>query len=193
MSNNSVKSVWGGQNSLPFAMQAQLKWVYGDETMQTEEPWYIGLRAEALAMVYLTRSDDLIVSQQQKDQGLDLLVTITKDGNYSGRIFGVEVRATASSSELIQRHDIFELKNYRYNNFQNLGDLPFPVCLFLFTLDNDKGYYRWILEPIIKERNNVALKLNECNELKTLSEEEKNNIIAIVNSWYDNKSNLIKV
>ena len=45
-------------------------------------------------------------------------------------------------------------------------DLPFPVCLFFFTLDNDKGYYRWILEPIIKEGNNVALKFNENQELK---------------------------
>ncbi|MFM7370492.1 MAG: DUF4365 domain-containing protein, partial [Sphaerospermopsis kisseleviana] len=112
--------------------------------MQTEQPWYIGFRSEALAVVYLTRRDDLIVSQQQKDTGLDLLVTITQDGKSSGRMFGVEVKATASSSNLIQHDSIFKLKNKRYNNLNVLRDLPFPVCLFFFTLDNDEGYYRWI-------------------------------------------------
>lgn len=83
-----------------------------------------------------------IVYQQQKDAGLDLLVTITQDGNYSGRMFGVQVKATASSSNLIQHDDIFRLKNNKYKNLQSLIDLPFPFCLFLFTLDNDQGYYR---------------------------------------------------
>lgn len=103
--------------------------------MQTEQPWYIGLRSEALAIVSLTRRDDLLVSQQQKDKdtGLDLLVKITKDGNYTGRIFGVQVKATVSSSELIQDDDIFKLKNQEYNNLKVFRDLPFPVCLLFIT------------------------------------------------------------
>lgn len=160
--------------------------------MQTEQPWYIGLRSEALAVVYLTRRDDLIVSQQ-KQGGLDFSVTITKNGNYTGRIFGVQVKATVSSSELIQDDDIFKLKNQEYNNLKNFRDLPFPVCLFFFTLDNDKGYYRWILEPIIKEGNNMSLKFNENEELKNLNDQEIDNIIAMINSWYDHKSNLVPV
>jgi hypothetical protein len=161
--------------------------------MQTEQPWYISFRAEALAIVCLTDRDDLLVSQQQKDKdtGLDLLVKITKDGNYTGRIFGVEVKATVSSSELIEHDDMFKLKNQEYNKLKNFRDLPFPVCLFFFTLDNDKGYYRWILEPIIKEGNNVALKFNENQELKNLNDQEIDNIIAMVNNWYDHKSNLV--
>lgn len=162
--------------------------------MQTEQPWYIGFRSEALAVVYLTRRDDLIVSQQQKDTGLDLLVTITQDGKYSGRMFGIEVKATASSSDLIQEQDFFKVKNKKYNfNISFFKDLPFPMCLFFFTLDNDQGYYRWILEPVIKDENNVALKFNENEELKSLNDEEIDNIITIVNSWYDHKSNLIKL
>jgi hypothetical protein len=74
-----------------------------------------------------------------------------------------------------------------------LRDLPCPVCLFFFTLDNDKGYYKWILEPIIKDHNNVALKINENEELKSLNDEKIDDIIAMVNNWYDHKSNLIKL
>ncbi|AFZ25961.1 hypothetical protein Cylst_3846 [Cylindrospermum stagnale PCC 7417] len=160
--------------------------------MQTEQPWYIGLRSEALTKVYLTRRDDLIISQPpQKDAGgLDFLVTITKDGNYSGRIFGVQVKATASSSELIQQHNFFKLKNIKYN-IKSFKDLPFPLCLFFFTLDNDKGYYKWILEPIVKDGNNAALKFNENDELRNLNDQEIDNIIAIVNNWYDHKINFV--
>lgn len=163
--------------------------------MQTESNWYVGLRAEALAKVYLTRRDDLIISEQQQGAGtLDFLLKITQDGKYSGRMFGIEVKATASSSDLIQEQEFFKVKNKKYNfNISFFKDLPFPMCLFFFTVDNDKGYYKWILEPIIKDHNNVALKINENEELTLLNDEEIDNIITIVNSWYDHKSNLIKL
>ncbi|PHM05937.1 hypothetical protein [Nostoc sp. 'Peltigera malacea cyanobiont' DB3992] len=48
--------------------------------MKTTAPWYIVRRAESLAVVYLTRRDDLIISQPTPNQGLDFLITITKDG-----------------------------------------------------------------------------------------------------------------
>ncbi|BAZ28236.1 hypothetical protein NIES4074_06670 [Cylindrospermum sp. NIES-4074] len=158
--------------------------------MVKKEPWYIKLRSNALAIVYLTRRDDLIVSQQQKGTGLDLLVTITKDGNHRGRIFGVEVKATVSSSELIQHQNSFRLKNIRHN-IESFKDLPFPFCLFFFTLDNDKTYYKWILEPIVKYENDVTLKFNGNTVLKNLNDESIDNIITIVNRWYDSKNKLL--
>ncbi|AFY33572.1 DUF4365 domain-containing protein [Calothrix sp. PCC 7507] len=158
--------------------------------MQIEQPWYISLRAEALATVFLTERDDLIVLPQQKDKGLDLLVTITKNGNPSGRLFGVEVKATASSSELTQDNENYNLRKNGFNSTNFFRDLPFPVCLFFFTLDNDQGYYKWILEPIVKSQNNIGLHLNESDELKKITDKEIANIISLVNSWYDNKSNL---
>ncbi|MEA5567092.1 MULTISPECIES: DUF4365 domain-containing protein [unclassified Anabaena] len=158
--------------------------------MQTEQPWYIGLRSEALAMVYLTRRDDLIVSPSQKNTaGLDFLVTITKDSMYSGRLFGVEVKAKISSDSLTQNGEVFKLKN-SHNHQTLLRDLPFPVCLFFFTLDNDQGYYQWILEPIIKSENNAGLQLRDNNELKKLDNQAIDNIISLVNSWYDQRNQL---
>lgn len=158
--------------------------------MQTEQPWYIGLCSEALAMVYLTRRDDLIVSQAQKNTaGLDFLVTITKDSMYSGRLFGVEVKAKISSDSLTQNGEVFKLKNsHSHQSF--LRDLPFPVCLFFFTLDNDQGYYRWILEPIIKPDNNLGLKFHDNNELKKLDDQAIDNIVSLVNNWYEYRNKL---
>ncbi|MBN3906792.1 MAG: DUF4365 domain-containing protein [Nostoc sp. NMS1] len=155
--------------------------------METTAPWYIEKRAESLAIVYLTRRDDLIISQPTLDKGLDFLITITKDGVSSGRLFGVEVKATVSTSGLIQHNDIIKLKTNINTYF--FRDFPFPVCLFFFTLDNDKAYYKWILEPNINESNNVCLIFNENKELKKLDDEEIANMISRVNSWYDQRNN----
>ncbi|MEW6491928.1 MAG: DUF4365 domain-containing protein [Cyanobacteriota bacterium] len=154
--------------------------------MATKEAWYIGQRSEALAVMYLTRRDDLIVSRQKEEHGLDLLVTLIKDGGYRGRLFGVQVKATASTPKLIQRDDSVEIK-LDLEPLQSLAELPFPVCLFFFTLENDKGYYKWILEPILEGQNNSKLFFNKSNSFKKLTDEEISNIISSVNSWYDSR------
>ncbi|MFN6514055.1 MAG: DUF4365 domain-containing protein [Nostoc sp. CreGUA01] len=157
--------------------------------MKTRVPWYIERRAESLAIVYLTRRDDLIISQPTPNQGLDFLITITKDGVYTGRLFGIEVKATDYTSKLSKDNDILKLDKERLNRLEKFQDLPFPVCLFFFILEEDRGYYKWILEPQINEQKQVSLHFNENDELKKLDDKEIANIISIVNSWYDQRNN----
>ncbi|MBD2411085.1 hypothetical protein FACHB389_03080 [Nostoc calcicola FACHB-389] len=157
--------------------------------MKTRVPWYIERRAESLAIVYLTRRDDLIISQATPNQGLDFLITITKDGVYTGRLFGIEVKATDYTSRLSKDNDILKLDKERLNRLEKFQDLPFPVCLFFFILEEDRGYYKWILEPQINEQKQVSLHFNENDELKKLDDKEIANIISIVNSWYDQRNN----
>jgi hypothetical protein len=155
--------------------------------MATKEAWYIGQRSEALAIMYLTRRDDLIISRQkEKDRGLDFLVTLLKDGGYRGRLFGVQVKATVSTPKLVQRDNIIEIK-LNLDSLQSLAELPFPVCLFFFTLENDQGYYKWILEPVIEGQNNSKLFFNNSNNFKKLTGEEIGYLISAVNSWYETR------
>ncbi|MDF5738616.1 MULTISPECIES: DUF4365 domain-containing protein [unclassified Nostoc] len=157
--------------------------------MKTTAPWYIGRRAESLAVVYLTRRDDLIISQPTPNQALDFLITITKDGVYTGRLFGIEVKATNSTSNLKKHNDILKLDKDRLSILEKFKDLPFPVCLFFFILENDQGYYKWILEPKIDGEKQVKLHFNEDDELKNLDDKEIANIISSINSWYDHRNN----
>lgn len=157
--------------------------------MKTTAPWYIGRRAESLAIVYLTRRDDLIISQPTPNQGLDFLITITKDGVYTGRLFGVEVKATDSTSNLKKHNDILKLDKKRLSILEKFKDLPFPVCLFFFILENDQGYSKWILEPKIDGERQVKLHFNEDDDLKKLDDKEIANIISSINSWYDHRNN----
>nr|WP_276469602.1 hypothetical protein [Nostoc sphaeroides] len=57
-------------------------------------------------------------------------------------------------------------------------------------LENDQGYYKWILEPKINGQKQVSLNFNEDDELKKLDDKEIANIILSVNSWYDQRNNI---
>lgn len=53
---------------------------------------FIVERSRALAVVYLTRRDDLVVTEESARVGVDLWATIQKKGQDGHRKFGVEVR-----------------------------------------------------------------------------------------------------
>jgi hypothetical protein len=149
--------------------------------MATQEAWYLGLRAEALAIVYLTRREDLIVSKKLEDLGLDLLVTISRDGSQSSRIFGIQLKAAVSTPDQADE-DSIRLKLKLDNALQ---EVPFPVCLFFFNVKNDRGYYKWIVEPVTD--SSLALCVNHSDRLKRLTDQEVDNIVTLVNSWYDKR------
>lgn len=119
------------------------------------------------------------------------MVTIKKLGSYSGRLFGIQVEATASNQELIENNGdgIVNIpKNFISSD--SLAELPFPVCLFFFTLDNDQGYYQWVVEPVIAGKNISKLVLTRTNIFRKLDDKEINDIISTVNNWYDNRSKI---
>lgn len=114
--------------------------------MNENDTWYLSQRAELLAVLHLTRRSDLVVSRPADDLGLDLLVSVIKNGQYTGRMFGVVVKASVHA---VRRHG--EKGEYRVQLSARLmasfWDVPFPVCLFFFIMQNDAAYYVWLKEP----------------------------------------------
>ena len=156
--------------------------------MQTEQPWYIGLRSKALAIVSLTERDDLIVYRDTKDYDLDVLVSISKNGEDINRLFGVEIKAVKSTPKIIQNDAVFNIEGADVDVLQSrFKKCNFPICLFFFTLDNDNGYYKWISEPILDNENSNKLKLNPNPEFRKLTNEAINDIVSVVNQWYENQ------
>ena len=56
----------------------------------TQQQRFIGERVRALAVVYLTRREDLIVTDETADVGVDLWVTLNLEEKEGHRKFGVE-------------------------------------------------------------------------------------------------------
>src|SRR3712207_1976522 len=100
--------------------------------MNKSKPWYIQQRAEALALVYLTRREDLLVkSQDGLDYGIDYLVEILKDGRSTRRAFGLLLKAYRSVES---EHAATVLMKPQTKFEQRVEELPFPTCVFLFSV-----------------------------------------------------------
>src|SRR4051812_11524019 len=118
-------------------------------TKKQSEPWYLEERARALAMVYLTRRTDLVVTQEQKEPGLDYLIDIASDDKVGVRRFGLELRASAAP--VVTEEGANARLRPTMKNLQRLGQFPFPVCLFYFTMQNNEGFFVWVSEPSVTD------------------------------------------
>lgn len=154
--------------------------------MQKTEAWYLGERAEQLAIVYLSRRDDLVITREWagSDGVIDLVVNLLKTGANTGRVFGVEVKALRSNRQI---HPVSEPDVVRINlsRVPVPRDLPFPLCLFVFIMETDEGYYRWVKKPVYGLSRKPQLLLNDENTFRKLSTEAVNEIVLDVQGWYD--------
>lgn len=147
--------------------------------MSARQPWYLTKRAEALAVVHLTRRDDLRVERNVFDYGPELLVSILRDGEMTGRQFGVSLKGRVSGARP-PRVDKASLKSER----ERYRDVPFPVCLFIFLMEDDSGFYRWIVEPSVHD-GEPRLDRGTRLSFEALTVDALNRIVDDVNDWYD--------
>ncbi len=139
--------------------------------MKNSQPWYLAARAENMAIVLLTERSDLEVIRQSNQslslshiRHIDLLVRILQPTVKRSSMFGVEVEAIrelpsnladclAEESNQPIRID-FPIRREDYE------DYGFPICCFLFEIQHNIGFYRWIVSPrdfnSPKQINNVT-------------------------------------
>jgi hypothetical protein len=148
---------------------------------QAVSDWFIEQRTRSLATVYLTRRDDLLITEAPQESGLDLIVTIQARKGAPERKFGIILRGTRSDVTADAADDILQptveaLDGCAY---------PYPVCLFLFCMESDRGYYTWIAEPLVTHEDSPVLRhrgQSACAELDTAA---VNHIAVSVLAWYD--------
>lgn len=156
--------------------------------MVEAEPWYLTERAKQLAIVYLSRREDLVIRQESAatDSGVDLLVSLTKAGNYTGRVFGVQVKGLQSYKKIRRAPDsgnlVFDLKQWRFPL-----ELPFPLCLFIFVMEDDTGYYTWLKPPTSNFGKQTSLRFQTTKELKPLATKVIDQMVAEVAEWYESR------
>jgi len=149
-------------------------------TMKWEE--FFARRAEDLAFIHLTRREDLIVDRLvSTGAGVDFLVTVTREGVATGRMFGVQVKARAGSI----RSPAGLNRRISGAPAPSIADVPFPLCVFVFTMEDDRGYYGWLREPVLGNRRSPALRLVEHVEWSELDRGALAEIVHTVEAWYE--------
>jgi hypothetical protein len=148
----------------------------------TKRERLIEKRAHALAIMYLTRRDDLTIGEVQEDIGLDLLVHFLPAGKDGVRQFGVALRGawapvSREEADRVLRPSIQRLRRY--------GPFPFPVCLFFFTMEENQSWYTWVAEPVVAPDGTFRLRLHDSASCKPLDKAAVNEIVGQVDRWYD--------
>jgi hypothetical protein len=139
-------------------------------------------RARALAIICLTGRPDLVVREEATDIGIDLLVSVHPEDKDGLRLFGVELRSgwaakTAESANSGLQPTMKKMLRY--------GRFPFPVALFLFTMEDNRGWYTWVTEPVTVPDGIVKLQQHGEAHCRPLDERAVDGIVESVNHWYD--------
>jgi hypothetical protein len=153
--------------------------------MKQDLGYFIDQRAEALANVYLTRSQNLVIKRLDHDFGIDLLVEIVQNNCLTGKVFGVQIKGRDQSLKNCQ-HDLLPTTEAHDDYFQNL---PFPVCMLLFTMEDDRGYYRWV--NYSTSQLSPDLTSVDQETWRSLDGDGIEHIIQAVNDWYNAKRRAI--
>jgi hypothetical protein len=141
-------------------------------------------RARALMMMLLTHREDLLIEEVKasEDVGLDYIVRFHTQGKEGLREFCIEPKGvwpavTKERADKVLRRSVEQMKRY--------GPFLRPVCLFLFTMENDSAWYTWVAEPVESQDGRPQLSL--CNEpnCRPLDKKSLNEIIERVDLWYD--------
>jgi hypothetical protein len=68
---------------------------------------------------------------------------------------------------------------------RRIPKLPFPLCLFFFTMTDNKGYFIWLIEPSI-EHGLAKLRTADAKAwVQILDKAALDEIIERINAWYD--------
>src|SRR5436309_387823 len=150
---------------------------------ESKQDWFIAERTRALALMHLTRRDDLVVTETRgPDIGLDYVVSISKeDGEQSLRQFGVVLCGTKSP---VTEDQLNKTLRPTMQAFQRTGQFPYPVCLLYFSMDDDQGYYTWVAEPAVMA-DGPRLIMHAKAHCRKLDREALDAIVASVHHWYE--------
>ena len=139
-------------------------------------------RVRALATVYLTRRPDVDTRDGDGDADLDLLVTLHTKGKAGVRHFGVVLKGawgkvTPGRAEAVLRPDLQRVQGH--------GPFPFPVVLFLFTMEDGRGWSTWVAEPAVRTDGAPELRQHGEASCRPLDDRAVDDIVDAVDHWYD--------
>jgi len=143
---------------------------------------FIAERVRALAVVYLTRREDLIVSEETTDVGVDLWVTLDLEDTEGHRKFGVEL---GGDWKAVKADHVNEVLHPSMQRVLRHGPFPFPVVLFFFTMENNEGWYTWVAEPVVSLGGDFEIVQRGEASCRPLNSEAIDRIVEAVDRWYD--------
>jgi hypothetical protein len=146
---------------------------------------YVGQRAKLLASLVLTRRKDirLITLDAPQDSGIDLLAQMTTPV-MNGQVlpsFGIEVKGTGEP--LIDEHSATKFANHSRKHWPFQGLFFLPIVVFLFSMEEDQGYFSWLMQPHVSKEDGPTLFRVASLEMKKITKKSVDSMIHQVEQW----------
>jgi hypothetical protein len=143
-------------------------------------------RAELLANLVLTRRKDVHVYPvgEKYDVGIDLFVRVmipVMDRQVLPT-FGVQVKGTPHpliDEQAATRH----AKGFKQTPLKGL--FLFPIVVFLFSMEGDKGYYSWLMEPYVSSEASPTLERASTLHMTKIQKGSVDDIVHRVVEWFE--------
>jgi len=139
-------------------------------------------RADLLAFLHLTDRADLLVDRlASREPGTDFHVTLVENGIATEKSFRVMFHGIAGSVA----HPA-ELKDRLMGEMKMDATRPgVPVCVFVFTMGDDRRYCGWVNEPAVN--GSAGLRSWKPAEIRwrALDADAIAGIVAAVSAWYE--------
>jgi hypothetical protein len=142
---------------------------------------FLADRVRALAAVILTRRDDLTITETKQSTGLDFHVYIEREDKPMRLAFGVLLRGVAVP---MTSENVNKVLGPTMGQFRGMRKFTYPVCLFFFTMRDEKAYFSWLAEPVLTDGTPKLVHHNNADCVE-LTDDLLEQIVERIVSWYD--------
>jgi hypothetical protein len=149
-------------------------------TNETKE-LFLADRGRALATVLLTRRDDLTIAETKQSTGLDLHVYIDREDKPMRLAFGVLLRGVAAPMTADSANKVL---GPTMGQFQGMRKFTYPVCLFFFTMRDEKAYFSWLAEPVLTDGAPKLVHHGKADCVE-LTDDLLDQVVERIVGWYD--------
>ena len=147
---------------------------------------FLAERVEAMAIMHLTRRDDLVVRREIREKSepiMDLMVEIREAGRpMNWKRFGVYLQGVTTPGTIEAANSKLKISLRRF--FNDYGEPSLPFCVFYFTMEDDQGYYTWLAEPLVEAGRPHLQYHPEKADCRPLDLGSIDSMVAAVNAYY---------
>jgi hypothetical protein len=142
---------------------------------------FLADRVRVLAAVILTRRDDLTIAETKQGTGLDLHVYIDREDKPMRLAFGVLLRGVSSA---MTADNASMVLGPTVGQFQGMRKFTYPVCLFFFTMRDEKAYFSWLAEPVLTGGAPKLVHHGKASCVE-LTDDLLDEVVERIVGWYD--------
>ncbi len=126
-----------------------------------------------------------MVLDEKADVGIDLFVRIMKPTSdlHITPSFGVQVHGRANRVD--DKKAVNRTAAQAVREVHAKGFILAPIILMVFSMEGDRGYWSWVMEPSVHGENSPSLHRAERMEMTEISDESLDELFSRVIFWFE--------